>query len=68
MLGKGSTKFWGGFNYKILQVKLDYNYPTTKIQVLTTMNERFYNNYERDMWDTQDTNRQDLKRMPKCES
>ena len=47
------------FNYKRLQVLQNYNYSTTKIQVLTTMIIRYYNNYEQDVWDTQDTNEQD---------
>jgi hypothetical protein len=44
------------FNYKRLQVLQSYNNFTTKIQILTIINERYYNNYTRD---TQDTNRQD---------
>jgi hypothetical protein len=34
------------FDYKRLQVLQSYKYSTTKIQVLTTMKIRYYNNYE----------------------
>ena len=47
------------FDYKRLQVLQSYNYSTTILQVLTTMNVRYYNKYEQDGQDTQDTNEQD---------
>jgi hypothetical protein len=54
-LGKGSTMFEGVELQKITSIRLQL-FHNKKIQVLTTINKKCYNNYTRD---TQDTNRQD---------